>query len=739
MRSIAVIQRFLPSRSRGGVGHFTHGLCQTLAHRGHRVTVFSQDPAPAGAVYAVHQVQATNAGLAKKFASLSFPFALARQDFSGFDVIHAQGDNQFISRHRPPLVRTMHGTALAEAWFNGVLGKSPKRFALHMFFYAMECLADLRADRVVTVSAETQHFYPRAHAVIPNGVDLAAFAPGGVPKSTAPSVIFVGEVASRTRGQTSIDVMARAVVPRVPGEELWLVSPDGVDRPWIRTFRGIDDAALADLMKRAWVMCLPSAYEGFGRPYIEAMAAGTAVLASPNPGAREVLRDGRDGVIAPDADLGDALVRLLTDRREREEMAERGLARVQVFGWDVVAGQYEQVYEDRDRGGAAVHNILLHTTSVTGGSDVSLVRLVEQLDRSLFRSTVVLPSDGPLVSRLHDAGARVIVVPELLKLTSRRGRGFLVWFALNYPRAIWRLVQIIKRERIAIVHTNTIHNLYGFAAARLAGVPHVWHIREIVWQSGLLRRLELGCARRWSARIVVTSDAVAAMFGERSAWPPQLVKVPNGIEIDRFSRGDGGRVRNLLGVRSDQFLAGIVCRLDIWKGVEVFLEAAAIVANTHPDARFVVVGGPIIGLEAYAETLPALAARLGLADRVHFTRWQFGPADMPDVQRALDVLVLASTEAEPFGLVLLEAMAASKPVIATKQGGPLEIVVDGETGVLVPPSDPPALADAIAKMSDDSSAAKAMGEAGRRRVAEHYTAERYVASIEAIYRQLIAA
>jgi glycosyltransferase involved in cell wall biosynthesis len=387
-----------------------------------------------------------------------------------------------------------------------------------------------------------------------------------------------------------------------------------------------------------------------------------------------------------------------------------------------------------------VRNILfLHTTSEIGGSDVSLVRLIEQLNRRAFAPVVVLPADGPLVPRLTAAGARVFVLPALLKLTSRRGRAFLARFALNYPWAVWRLVRLIRRERVALVHTNTIHNLYGFAAARLAGVPHVWHIREIVWQSGALRRLELWLARRWSTRIIVTSDAVAGMFGPRAAWPAQLVKVPNGVETDRFSPGDGSAVHRELGAAPGQPIVGIVCRLDVWKGVDVFLDAAARVAATDAAVRFAVVGGPIVGLDAYESELKAQAARLGVSDRVCFTGWRFGPEMMPDVHRALAVLVLASVEPEPFGLVLLEAMATATPVIATAAGGPIEICVDGETGLLVPPRDAAALARAITALVRDPARAHAMGEAGRRRVLACYSAERYVAGIEAVYRSVLAA
>lgn len=382
--------------------------------------------------------------------------------------------------------------------------------------------------------------------------------------------------------------------------------------------------------------------------------------------------------------------------------------------------------------------LYLHTTSEIGGSDVSLVRLVEGLDRRQYSVIVALPADGPLVPRLTAAGARVEIMPVLLKLTSRRGPGFLLTFALNYPRAIAALVRLIRREGVSIVHTNTIHNLYGVTAARIAGVPHVWHFREIVWQSRLLRRIELTMARWWSTRIVVTSNAVAGMYGPERRWPVQLVRVPNGVEADRFSPGDGSRVRAELHVGPTQPLVGIVCRLDAWKGVDDFLEAAAIAAVADHDAVFAVVGGPIIGQEAYEDALKNKARELGLGTRVRFTGWRYGPADMPDVHRALDILVLASREAEPFGLVVLEAMATGKPVIATAHGGPLDIVEDGRTGDLVPPRQPAEMAKAIVSLLRDPARCARLGEHGRERVLRHYTAAQYVAGIEAIYRELVA-
>src|SRR5262249_5336413 len=113
--NLAVIQRFLPSRSRGGVGYFTHGLCNGLYRRGRGVTVFSQDPARDGARYAVRLLTATRAVVGYPSAPLTFAFQVARQDFSGFDLVHAQGDEQFLPRRLGrPVVRTLHGSSLVE-------------------------------------------------------------------------------------------------------------------------------------------------------------------------------------------------------------------------------------------------------------------------------------------------------------------------------------------------------------------------------------------------------------------------------------------------------------------------------------------------------------------------------------------------------------------------------------------------------------------------------------------------
>ena len=158
-------------------------------------------------------------------------------------------------------------------------------------------------------------------------------------------MLFVGEMASRKRGDLLLRVVRETVRPRFPDLRVWMVSPDRIEDEGVEWFAGLDDDRLADLYRAAWVLCLPSSYEGFGRPYAEALAAGTPVVASPNPGAREVLEDGRFGVIARDEELGSALSALLGDSERRAELARRGLERARAFAWERVAARYERIYE----------------------------------------------------------------------------------------------------------------------------------------------------------------------------------------------------------------------------------------------------------------------------------------------------------------------------------------------------------------------------------------------------------
>lgn len=331
---IAMISYYLPSGSKIGVGYQAHALANELASRGHDVTVFSGCAPSDGALYRTETIELLGANRTFKFA-----LKLRKVDWSRFDVLHAHGDDYWLWRRRVRAhVRTLHGSCFGEA-----LRIKGARERLRMVLLGFsELLATAVADKSVAVSNNTRAWMPWVKTVIPNGVDLTRFHPGE--KSEVPSILFVGTYRQRKRGKLLADVFERDVLPKAPDARLWMVAEDAPERPGVVVFGRLSDAELSDLYRRAWVFCLPSTYEGFGIPYVEAMASGVPVVATRNPGAVEVTDGGRVGVIADDAELGDVLERLLKSRDERNHLADAGSAWVRRYSLREVALSYEGVY-----------------------------------------------------------------------------------------------------------------------------------------------------------------------------------------------------------------------------------------------------------------------------------------------------------------------------------------------------------------------------------------------------------
>jgi glycosyltransferase involved in cell wall biosynthesis len=235
---------------------------------------------------------------------------------------------------------------------------------------------------------------------------------------------------------------------------------------------------------------------------------------------------------------------------------------------------------------------------------------------------------------------------------------------------------------------------------------------------------------RFASRAIAISQAVAAPI----PCTAKTSVVPNGLDLNAFERADGLRFRAESGVNPQQPLVGIVGRLVRWKGQRDFLDAAARVLRQRPEARFAVVGDALFSADHdEMADLRQYAQHLGIAHQVTFTGHR---EDVGEVMAGLDLLVHCS-EAEPFGRVLIEGMAAGCPVVAYADGGVPEIVVDGVTGVLVPPKDIDGLARAISTLLDDPTRRAALGQAGQRRASEHYTAEASARQVEQIYEEIL--
>jgi sugar transferase (PEP-CTERM/EpsH1 system associated) len=362
--------------------------------------------------------------------------------------------------------------------------------------------------------------------------------------------------------------------------------------------------------------------------------------------------------------------------------------------------------------GTAIPILYLITELSTGGAQAALLRLLEGLDRERFTPTVacLYNGDGAVAREIRALGISVFDAQMRHKA--------------DLP-ALLRLYRHIRRVRPAILHASLFHaNLPGRVLGRLVGVPVIicsertmameseWRYRINRWTIGLVDRVIAVSANVrdfYAAHVGLTAD--------------KLVVIYNGVQVPELSISLR-EARAELGLPDDGPIIGAISRLDPVKGVDFLIRALAQVNG----ATLVVVGD---GPERAA--LEALAGDLGVADRIH---WAGHRRDVPYLLPAFDLLVQPSLH-EGLPNTVLEAMACGLPVVATAVGGTPEVIVDGLTGLLVPPRDADALAQAMVTLLSNADLRRTMGRAGRERVAQRFTAERMVEQTQRLYGQLL--
>lgn len=345
---IALITNSLPAEGRnsGGVAQVAHDLAEGLGGRGHSVTVWTYEAEVEPRNYAVRllpgrRFAANRAGRILTEGYLGNVFTLLPR-YREADAIVTMGDSLLLPLLGKPLVRVMHGSALAEAATAGTLLRSIAQIGI----YPQELITALTQPGCVGVSENTRRYNPFVRRVIPNGTDLSSFRPAADEKSVEPSVLFVGTMGGRKRGALLLDRFVNQVRPGLPSASLTIVGPPGPSAAGVEYRTGIPKSELASLYRRSWIYASPSAYEGFGLPYIEALASGTPVVATGNPGSREVLVDGEYGILVEDAEFGPTLLNLLQDGARRERMASAGIERAAEFSLDRMIDAYERLLLD---------------------------------------------------------------------------------------------------------------------------------------------------------------------------------------------------------------------------------------------------------------------------------------------------------------------------------------------------------------------------------------------------------
>jgi glycosyltransferase involved in cell wall biosynthesis len=339
-----------------------------------------------------------------------------------------------------------------------------------------------------------------------------------------------------------------------------------------------------------------------------------------------------------------------------------------------------------------------------GGQEKLLVEFARHADRRRFELHFIsLSTRGVLASELEECGWLVTVLEAPGGLR---------------PGIIWQLARLFRRLRIDVVHTHDDRpNIYGVPAAKLAGVRRVIHTRHSQGtslskrQAFLVRLASLG-----NDRFVCISHDSARLTMRQGIARRRVAVLHNGIDLDRFAfRGP-----------DPAGPAVLVARLAPEKDIATLLHAAALVVGQRLDFRLEIAGDGVCRPQ-----LEALAVQLGLTAHIRFLG---AVRDVPALLSRARLFVLSSVT-EGISLTLLEAMARGLPVIATRVGGNPEVVADGETGLLVSPREPGALANAVLGLWAQADACTRMGLAGRQRVEQHFDVRRMVADYEALYVQ----
>jgi glycosyltransferase involved in cell wall biosynthesis len=378
--------------------------------------------------------------------------------------------------------------------------------------------------------------------------------------------------------------------------------------------------------------------------------------------------------------------------------------------------------------------ILYVVSTASGyGAENALVDVIRGLTPD-FEPIVVAPEDGDLISTLKNIGVQSEIVPFAVLDRKYFHPLRIVAYKISALVSVVRLLRLFKRLKPDIVDTNNVLILPSAVAARILGIPHVWHIREIIEGHHLhpiLWRIWRWIILTFSTRIVCISSAVRKQFGRAD----KVVVIHDGVDAKVFQptkkKKTGSVDKNI------PLKIGIVGRLDYRrKGQDIFIEAARIALQSRNDLHFIIAGHERAGIEEREQVIYDKVKDYNLQQKVEF-RGFIPRQDMPGLMNELDILVLCSKQPEGLGIVLLEAMACGKAVVSFAEGGPLDIIVDHTNGLLVPAGDIDKLAQAVLELADNPELRKKLGTEGRKTIEASFQNELTSKKIADLYLQLL--
>jgi glycosyltransferase involved in cell wall biosynthesis len=621
-----------------------------------------------------------------------------------------------------------------------------------------------RAARIVTLSeafkrviVESYRVAPWIVEVVPPPVDLKRFSPGNRSEARArlsiPADALVISTVRRLVPRMGISTLLRAwklATNELPPPVLLIVVGQGPEDDSVRQLAAqldlgesvrfssqISDDDLVQLYRASNAVIVPSlALEGFGLVTLEALACGTPVVCSNVGGLPEAVEGLDASVLVPPGDELALAARLVTAFNGQAPLpsAEASRKHAETFSPVRVAARHRDIYRNAARHcfDRKVRVVYLDHCARESGGELALLRLLTALHE--VDAHVILGEKGPLVDLLRKEGISTEVLPmdpsvrDLRKghVTARDLSFASIWKTLLYSlKVAWRL-HSLKPD---IVHTNSLKAaLYGGIAARVVGLPVVWHIRDRIDPDYLPKaavRLIHGLSIAIPSALIANSHSTLATL---STYRGTRSVIPSPVIYDAVSpHKPSPSARS-----SSQIHVAMVGRLAPWKGQHLFINAFA-AAFPEPGPTATIVGGPLFGEADYEDRLRHQISSLGLQGRVHLTGHV---TDVRQILGASDIAVNASITPEPFGLVIVEAMAAGLPVVAPNAGGPSEIITDNVNGLLFEPGSVAALTVVLRRLYDDPMLRVRLGDAARTRSVD-FSSDAIARDVFAFYQTVL--
>jgi glycosyltransferase involved in cell wall biosynthesis len=359
------------------------------------------------------------------------------------------------------------------------------------------------------------------------------------------------------------------------------------------------------------------------------------------------------------------------------------------------------------------------------GSSKVLLQAVTALKARGHKVCVVVSENGPLTEALELKG----IDTKIIRLGILRRRYFNALGLLNragvLTRAFFALKKLCKQNQIDIIYTNTAPVIIGGILSKFTGIKNVWHLHEILEPGSFMHRFFGWLINATAQKVIVVSDAVYNNWAGRIDTS-KMVKVYNGFEVSGINVdiNVGANVntikplREKLNLNNNTVLVGMVGRVNLIKGQSYFIQIAAAAKAAGLNCHFVMIGDAYKGYEYLYPQLETQITTLGLQNSI--TNLYYQPNAAALIQQ-LDIFVLPSIKPDSFPVVILEAMAAGKPIIATNQGGAQEQIVDSVTGFLVPINNATVAAQKLGVLVNNPDMRTRMGQAGARKLQEQFS------------------